>query len=500
MLLTLITLCSFVQTYARNDSLSIAEYKRMMDIVNNKIGHDNYKTEFLKDFKGDDSFILIEGNKSYLIYNRKAQEYMECSTNHKSFYYNIKSQYEKYYYAPTYYFYKDEAGNFYDAISGKKAKKEYIIELVNSTDSREEELEYRIANDRELNNTSGSVLCPFYFENLNYNFPVNENNSCGYVAMVELLSYYDAFYRDDIIADTYDVNTTKEFSYYDSILMSEYTSSPGVSATNEYQNGFLHHFIYDYCYYASNGIYQSYIDNDYFRLYTSDVENMLEYYFSEDGINKNVLINHDYTGSTTAIKTSIDNHNPVIVKISGTNEFCHFVVAYKYDSNGIYAHFGWHDNNYYDANILQYNINNSVSIDLYENHSHSDNYRWTHNNFSGSICFCNFTTCNHYSTYAVQSNDNRYHRMMCTFCNHYSHDELHHFTHPSNYVCDVCGYETSLCNHLYAYYSHTATSHKLICQMCGYIKTETHNFIYIQGRYYCTKCPYSTTTPIINLN
>ena len=45
-----------------------------------------------------------------------------------------------------------------------------------------------------------------YFSNL-YNYsPMNSHGSCGYVSLAQYLSYYDTFYNDNIIPESYERN------------------------------------------------------------------------------------------------------------------------------------------------------------------------------------------------------------------------------------------------------------------------------------------------------
>ncbi len=62
-----------------------------------------------------------------------------------------------------------------------------------------------------------------YFSGLTQNMGVNCKNTCGYVALGMLLSYYDSFLNDDIIPENYDVvSTGKETN------MVERNNSPGI--------------------------------------------------------------------------------------------------------------------------------------------------------------------------------------------------------------------------------------------------------------------------------
>ena len=46
-----------------------------------------------------------------------------------------------------------------------------------------------------------------YYDNLTYNFGVNYKNSCGYIALGMLLSYYDTYLSDNIIPEQYDISS-----------------------------------------------------------------------------------------------------------------------------------------------------------------------------------------------------------------------------------------------------------------------------------------------------
>ena len=43
-----------------------------------------------------------------------------------------------------------------------------------------------------------------YYDNLTYNYGVNYKNSCGYIALGMILSYYDTYLYDGIIPEQYD--------------------------------------------------------------------------------------------------------------------------------------------------------------------------------------------------------------------------------------------------------------------------------------------------------
>lgn len=61
-------------------------------------------------------------------------------------------------------------------------------------------LENNVADSYVINDS-------YYFEMLNKNLAMNINNSCQYVAMNMLLSYYDIFYDDNLVSDDYMINS-----------------------------------------------------------------------------------------------------------------------------------------------------------------------------------------------------------------------------------------------------------------------------------------------------
>ncbi len=91
-----------------------------------------------------------------------------------------------------------------------------------------------------------------YFNRLSSNFGLNYKNSCGYVAISNLLSYYDNYVSDDIIDEKYDVSTTSSTYDFTSI------ESPGTlheieSEINKYNN------YYDYICSTKDTSFHSYL-------------------------------------------------------------------------------------------------------------------------------------------------------------------------------------------------------------------------------------------------
>ena len=201
-----------------------------------------------------------------------------------------------------------------------------------------------------------------YFYHMYDYSPSNYYGTCGYVSLIQVLSYYDNFYDDRIIENTYN-NFKKNQSSY---LLDSELISPGV-AKGDYKNQ----------YGSLAGTVTATCSFDYqYEL----IRRYKEYLASKDS-NKNTIITYSNSlGAYQAlelvnnclnykpknysfyqykdlqqneylikIKSSIDKGFPVIVnigKISNENNNIndgHAVVAYDYLNNNIYANFGWNE-------------------------------------------------------------------------------------------------------------------------------------------------------------
>ena len=202
-----------------------------------------------------------------------------------------------------------------------------------------------------------------YFYHMYDYSPSNYYGTCGYVSLIQVLSYYDNFYDDRIIENTYN-NFKKNQSSY---LLDSELISPGV-AKGDYKNqyGSLAGTVtatcsFDYQYELIRR-YKKYLDSkegNENNTVTYDnslnasqalelVNNCLTYkpksylYYRYEDLEQNEL--------KTKIKDNIDKGFPVIVNIvkgkklnNGSWESGHAVVAYDYLNNNIYANFGWNE-------------------------------------------------------------------------------------------------------------------------------------------------------------
>ena len=243
-----------------------------------------------------------------------------------------------------------------------------------------------------------------YFENLDTYYPQNDLGSCGFVSLIQAMSYYDTFYSDNVIPEIYDRHNSNALS-----LQEAEASSPGVLHESFYSYNYSTY--YEFCHATQSTNFQSYLtvlrniysatdnQNDFIpSIGAWDYINVFNYlYGSSSGIY--VTEYHDLAQSSyeQAIKSIIDTGNPVIVHLLkrdiNQNEYDHHsVVAYDYDDNNIYANFGYgagstrspliggsygYSEIYYAASL------NFSSI----GHTHSNNY--VANNYE--YCGCNLS-------------------------------------------------------------------------------------------------------------
>lgn len=264
-----------------------------------------------------------------------------------------------------------------------------------------------------------------YFYNL-YNYsPENSHGSCGYVSFIQYLSYYDCFYNDSIIPESYERNQGDVTS-----LNQARAISPGVlrqtypgSSTDLYsftQNNMtidyqmkLMHVVNEDMGHSSNQYSYSIGMWDYYRIINSisafsntsfEYTRVQDFGSTAKPTDSNVINFFD-----TFVKTQLDLGNPVMLHIAhynqnnGSYDNYHSIVAYYYDNDGIHANFGWGStstdviiSNYYqitEAGVI--NFNNVLE-------THSNNFHVNH----GKYCGCGLHTehgyCDHYALHSSE--------------------------------------------------------------------------------------------------
>lgn len=259
------------------------------------------------------------------------------------------------------------------------------ISFINENDIRSYEYEYKQISSYNMVD---------YFKNLYEYSPNNNLGSCGYVSLIQLLSYYDTFINDNVIPSSYEQKNTSSLMFEKSIK-----SSPGVMRNQYYTSEFISYE--EFCnYYSDSDLQSSFtliqneiLKNDPNSEYNEfnhsiglwNYQNMLsKFYQNNNFLNVETLSNVTNKEYINNIKRYIDNGQPVVVHIlkedaNGNQSGHHSVVAYDYDENYIYANFGWGISSThmpllggdYNYNVIYYIGTISLNDTT---HYHSNNY------------------------------------------------------------------------------------------------------------------------------
>ncbi|MDE7439687.1 MAG: hypothetical protein K2N23_04180 [Clostridia bacterium] len=253
-----------------------------------------------------------------------------------------------------------------------------------------------------------------YFENLSQYSAYNSVDSCGFVALIQALSFYDTFYNRYTIPYTY--NRKNELATTENEAKAE---SPGV--LRQVYDSTKYTSYYEYCNATQATDFQSYltvlynnkrgtnndgqhkdddgkyVDNFEKSIGTQNYQTVLNELYEDDYTVKvndyNKLSQKQYLD---LIKETISSGNPIVVQIvkydSAGNASRHAVVAYDYDASNIYANFGW-GRGYNRSPLLggsagYTEIYRAATLDFSKSgHWHSDNYVIN----SKSYCGCNIS-------------------------------------------------------------------------------------------------------------
>lgn len=243
-----------------------------------------------------------------------------------------------------------------------------------------------------------------YFQYLDSNIAINSHGSCGYVALIECLSYYDTFYNDNIIPENFE----NDIINFDSITHALYRS-PGVKSM-PYPEPIDKQSFYNFVVENMDNDLQLTMmyeninwSNDYDDISTIVSINQTRY----NQLLKQVIgeeISFSYTHYTEQmihneetknyyaeyIKNNIDCGRPVIVTIINRNVLtgeyinstCHSAVAYYYDEDGIHLNYGYSIIGSSDIMLGEAANDNEetlvmmagvIDVSNYD-HSHSNNY------------------------------------------------------------------------------------------------------------------------------
>lgn len=328
--------------------------------------------------------------------------------------------------------------------------------------------------------TTYNTYMEAYFRALTTNMGENQKGSCGYVALGELLSYYDSFLDDNIIPEKYDVASTgtgtdmisravspgikndvvtsSEYSPYASSISKlsakdYYTIMSGKAETS------LHAKLITIG--KSLNYYKNDDDANPCGTNYSNREKILKKYFSEIGLSEDLYTIKTYSSSSSNdvknfIKENIKNGNPVLTSVynSGSSSG-HAVICYDYDNTNIYCNMGWSGYSSYAHFPVESRYNtyrNAMVVEFNLDHTHSLNYEVTSSGVTTQYCYCNCNILTYdyvdhsYTDHYVDNRDNATHKAYCR-CGLYV-SKNHSWNHVVPYAitlpykptsCDQCG-------------------------------------------------------------
>lgn len=234
-----------------------------------------------------------------------------------------------------------------------------------STNGLFNELASNIDDETYIDNTYAS----YYFSNLRDNFGNNAFGSCGYVSIGMLLSFYDAYWDDGFIANSYDVvsnYTIDRQPLADFYLVPSNADSPGIkfepsslfygatienylSIAAENKETYFQFKLFDL---AKQRFGKIIFDeaNGALGLSGEGIYELVDYYVHDykNYSNSDVTVNHYHPNNASQMKSyvvrNINRGNPAILVVKQpSNSKAHSVIAYDYNSSNqeIYVHTGW---------------------------------------------------------------------------------------------------------------------------------------------------------------
>lgn len=325
-----------------------------------------------------------------------------------------------------------------------------------------------IALTNNSDSTSFSNFANEYFQNLS-EYGINENGSCGYIAIGMWLMYYDTYWNDSIVDDTFVnsgvyVQDTVNYS-----LRSPGINDPRLSSNSPYLsdfNSYLNYMINDqsstnlHAYLVKLGYELGYVNGSDLALSRECTYSILTNYLANHSLFDNFsFIFHNitnnpaqiypgtnYTYSENARKnviTYVKLGIPVITFIRSDNNSGHVVIAYDYDDDSdiLYCHF---------APKLGYNYHQNVF---------SYGYKYITGYIAGTP-------------------------------KNFDHVHSNNYNNLTNAQQTVCSCQLSSHEHRYNYDSPTETKHRRYCY-CGDSSYQAHIFSGSSGRFvFCEKCNY----------
>lgn len=299
-----------------------------------------------------------------------------------------------------------------------------------------------------------------YFSGLKYNFPANQMGTCGYVALSQILTYYDTTLNDYIVPERYDAESSdinKLFLSYnspgclyqelDASSIESYISEIERTSTTNLQSKLLT------CYKSAYGDYAKDDDGNYtFSNGPWDYQQILNQYFDSFFKSRFTVENYERNANESIedctyrlkgiIRNAIDEGYPAVISITRDFKNNHAVVAYDYDENGeIYANFGWRSNEFqsttFHSTLSEQNYNEifHASIIKMDNVPYVASNNYSLNGTKLDSKGNEFVAHTHNLTSWSILNSNM-HSSYCTLCGT-EFKEMHNYVGS---ICGDCGY------------------------------------------------------------
>lgn len=323
--------------------------------------------------EGANKFELLQFENEYVIYDKEDDLIVENKTGFSP-YNNYLDEFIIYLNTSeeeTHYLYANET-SIYDLNYSSVLDKNQVETF--AQDLSEESGKYYLFDD--YGDNAVLIKNSFYFEHLRGLHGNNTDGTCGLVAAQILLSYYDTFQNDNIIAEIYDVTT----NFYEAIGRDS-VDSPG---TDQNFYNYLEDFL------VNNDIANSAISMNIY----SEKDLIYKYVRSRGIAFAEKWVEGNYGDAMTnaasnSIRDAVNNDRPIFVGAQG-----HATVAYGYDDNYIYLYDGWgtvRRTPWSTTDTNMFNTNNSphtVDIINWTGHVHSDNYYYT--KWGCAFCPCGY--------------------------------------------------------------------------------------------------------------
>ena len=366
-----------------------------------------------------------------------------------------------------------------------------------------------IIGDGSLNQVDETFLntyAAYYFSQLTSYFGYNYKGTCSYVAMSMLLSFYNIYWDDSIIMDSYEENLLFDID----LDIGDLVMAPGIKneknriealeyekevpddeqLTDDDYNDFilsdyLQYFHINLLHIGTNILNKSYAAPGW------DIKEILEYYlYNEAQFDPSEVTvefkDWYYPSKRQYIIEKVTQGIPVIVCAGDINNITsgHSYIIYDYDQDldELYCHTGWRRN--LDTREYQTHVPFSamdetillglVTIEFYTEHSCSNNYTYVEDRETKSKCSCYFPC-------------------------HPEHEHEYEFSADGTqhtYACGCHVNDSNYYDHTFEYTSVDSDAHMLVCSECEYSYTAEHNMRYKMyaslGKhgYKCVDCGY----------